>query len=91
MPQIDALTARATKSSAHLKSIGASTNFWEGDFRKRQTNVTADTNLNTEVIGARTSRLQLGFAATNTIEIKTDGTLTFSAGGRRQCEYIEIK
>ena len=41
----------------------------------------SDGDLNTAVIGARTTRLQMGVDPANQIEIKTNGTLTFSAGG----------
>ena len=65
--QIDALKKRLHKSKSWMDSIGASTNFWESDFAKRQSVVCSDglevTNISApEYVDIKT-RTQLGFDA----------------------------
>ena len=83
MPQVDALENRLNKSKSYLDGIGNSLNFWDANFRKRQTNIIGDAVYNPNVVYARTNRVQLGFdAGTNTLAVAVDtGVATFAAGG----------
>jgi hypothetical protein len=47
--EVDALETRMSKSRSWLKSIGASTNYWQDDFKVRQADVTADGEVINEV------------------------------------------
>ncbi len=42
MPQIDALETRLCKSRSHINGIGNATNFWNDDFKVRQSDVVSD-------------------------------------------------
>ena len=70
--QVDALKKRLHKSKSWMDSIGASTNFWESDFKTRQQEVCSDGRLVTDVVNPPDitvkTRTMLGFdipAATN--------------------------
>ena len=81
VPQIDALENRMSKSKSWMDSIGATVNFWNSDYTKRLSDVTADASTATpteQVVDYE----QLGYIPTNTLSIAVDtGVLTFAAGG----------
>jgi len=81
MPQVDALETRICKSKSWLDSVGASSNWWQGEFKQRQIAVASDSS-NEQKSEVSTGRLALGFAAANTVAIAVDtGVLTVAAGG----------
>ena len=82
VPQIDALETRLYKSKAWLDGIGSSVNFWDYEYKKRQSAVSSDAS-NQLVSEVTTDRLDLGYDdATNTFAIAADtGILTFAQGG----------
>ena len=82
MPQIDALEARTTKSRSWLNGIGNTVNFWEDEFKVRQSEVCIDGASASET-QSTTGRVALGFDdATNTVAVAADtGVLTFAQAG----------
>ena len=76
VPQVDALETRLTKSRSWLESVGASVNFWNKDFTKRQSDVTSDGVSNPEDV--KTERLELGYSADVTVAVAVTGLLTFA-------------
>ena len=78
VPQIDALETRLTKSKSWLDSIGASVNFWQPEFKKRQAAVASDfsNEVKSELVSESTS---IGFDATTTFAVTADtGVITFA-------------
>lgn len=66
MPQIDALENRLTKSSSWLKSVGSNINFWDSDYKVRQSAIVGDGLLikeltNISIAGTEFERQDLGF------------------------------
>lgn len=82
MPQIDALETRTTKSRSWLNGIGNTVNFWEDEFKVRQSEICAD-GASSAITQSTTGRTALGFdAATNTIEVAVNtGVILFAAAG----------
>jgi len=78
VPQVDALETRLTKSRSWLNGIGNSVNFWDDDFKTRQSDVTIGP-LNDPIVTV-TERVALGFdVATNTVAVTADtGVITFA-------------
>ena len=89
--QVDALKKRLHKSKSWMDSIGASTNFWESDFKTRQQQVCSDGRLVTDVVNPPDmtvkNRMMLGFdenGATNKNSMTYDtttGLVTFAKNG----------
>lgn len=80
MPQVDALENRLNKSKSWLDGVGATTNFWQSDFKIRQTDVTSDGKV--EGTSVSTERDALSYLPTTTVAIAVDtGVLTFGGGG----------
>ena len=72
VPQIDALETRLSKSKSWMDSAGNSTNLWQTDMTERQSVVCADGVKSALVENQRFTPIQLGFAATDTVEIAVD-------------------
>jgi hypothetical protein len=92
VPQVDALETRLSKSRAWLEGIGASINFWDDDFKNRQSDVASDAN-NQQLQEQSKTRLELGVGATQrwavavdtgvatqTVDTAVDLTTIFQAG-----------
>lgn len=95
MPQVDALETRLSKSRAHLNGIGNATNFWNDDFKVRQSDVVSDglhikdlTEAN-QPTSAPYTRAELGFDAAGgagndrnaASYVEATGVITFAANG----------
>ena len=77
---VDALETRSGKSKAWLDGLGASTNFWQDDFKDRRDEVTADGGLRPEQFTALT-RLELGYDPLAQLEVKAAGTVDVTQDG----------
>ena len=68
MPQVDAIETRLSKSRSWLGGIGSAVNFWDSDYKARQSAVVGDGLLikeltNISISGPEFSRTNLGFDA----------------------------
>ena len=89
--ELDALHTRQSKSRSWMQSIGASTNYWQDDFKVRQADVTADGEVINEVQPVAPDvvedRVTLGFDAPGVINRNTaaydpvTGVVTFDQNG----------
>lgn len=77
VPQVDSLETRLRKSASHIDSVGASTNFWQPDFKVRQQQVIVDGD--NKVVGDLVkTRAELLYTNVNTVAVAADtGVLTF--------------
>lgn len=85
-PQIDALQTRLMKSSSWMDKLGASTNFWQDEFKVRQAQISQDGVLVNDVTSrgpVQLGGLDLSFTrGTTTIAYTAaTGALVFAAGG----------
>ena len=95
MPQVDALETRLSKSRAHLNGIGNAVNFWNDNFKVRQSDIVADGFYSKDITEANQptsapySRVELGFNAAggaaadernSASYAEATGIITFAAG-----------
>lgn len=68
MPQVDAIETRLSKSRSWLNGVGSAVNFWDSDYKVRQSAVVGDGLLikeltNISIAGTEFTRTDLGFDA----------------------------
>jgi hypothetical protein len=94
MPQVDALETRLSKSRSWLGGIGSAVNFWDSDYKARQSAVVGDGLLikeltNISISGPEFSRTDLGFDAAGgtgvdrnaAVYTESTGQVVFSQNG----------
>lgn len=88
VPQVDALETRLRKSASHIDSVGASTNFWQPDFKVRQQQVIVDGD-NKVIADLVKTRTELGYTVGIQISVAADtGVLTFSGGSAPDANLV---